>query len=167
MAATYAPATLRDLESRFWSKVDRSGACWLWNASRTTAGYGGIRAGRRGSPLLMAHRVSFALHNGPIPGGHEVCHVCDNPPCVNPAHLFLGSHTDNMRDMTEKGRRRDDATLPRGSAHHSAVLDEAAVVELRRRRKDGATYGELMALSGLSKSSVASLVNYETWRHVQ
>lgn len=92
------------LTERFWRKVDKSAGpegCWPWTGSRHGFGYGFVSAGgkRRG-----AHRVSWELANGPIPDGLSVCHRCDNPPCVNPAHLFLGTVGDNTRDMMAKGR---------------------------------------------------------------
>lgn len=112
---------------RFWSKVDRSGgpdACWPWTRSLHTKGYGqtsvaGVRA---------SHRAAWILTNGPIPAGLCVCHRCDNPPCCNPAHLFLGSLGDNNRDRSIKGRsatgnrsgsRMHPERLPRGDNHYS------------------------------------------------
>lgn len=96
--------TAERLGDRFWSKVDRSGDCWTWTASRTRHGYGRIGLGH--DRVETAHRVSWMLANGPIPEGVFVCHRCDNPPCVRPDHLFLGTALDNIRDMIAKGRGR-------------------------------------------------------------
>jgi hypothetical protein len=93
------------IADRFWAKVEKMpDGCWVWQAARSVSGYGllapsgGVRGDRR------AHRVSWELHNGPIPAGLWVLHSCDNPPCVNPDHLFLGTRSDNMRDCASKGR---------------------------------------------------------------
>ena len=97
-----------DLATRFWAKVDKTpghgpnGDCWEWQAGRSKFGYGRIMVGRK---LVVAHRVSLALSEGSsIPDGLCVCHKCDNPRCVNPAHLFLGTNQDNMVDKISKGR---------------------------------------------------------------
>src|SRR5215469_8759709 len=88
------------LPDRFWSKVDRTGDCWLWTASKKGE-YGGFRVGNR---IRRAHDVVFEVCAGPIPYGLEVCHRCDRPLCVRPSHLFLGTHAQNMADMVRKGR---------------------------------------------------------------
>lgn len=103
-----APTPLADL---FWHLVDKRGPddCWPWQGS-LYVGYGRIKDGQRGR--VGAHRVSWELHHGPIPDGLWVLHRCDNPPCVNPAHLFLGTPGDNVRDMHAKGRWSRRATRP-------------------------------------------------------
>lgn len=102
--AAFGRFTAKSIGEKFWAKVDKnsSGGCWEFKTKLTT-GYGQIE--HRGK-VSLAHRVSWEIHVGKIPEGMFVCHRCDNPPCVNPEHLFLGSHSDNMKDMYSKGRGR-------------------------------------------------------------
>ena len=93
------------IEDRFWSKVRKDDGCWEWTASVNRRCYGWFHfGGKVERKALKAHRVSWELHNGPIPEGLWVLHKCDNPRCVRPDHLFLGDRTDNMRDCAAKGR---------------------------------------------------------------
>src|SRR5262245_56068801 len=116
------------VEERFWRKVERGDAsvCWPWKAARSS-GYGVLRVAGRN---IRANRLAWELTHGPVPPGLWVLHRCDNPPCCNPAHLFLGSNEDNVRDMQSKGRARPP--LPRrGATHPMAKLTLDQVAEIR------------------------------------
>lgn len=133
--------------ARFWSHVDTSGECWTWKLSTHgyLDGYGNFTIHRR--PKLQnipAHRFSWELHNGPIPDGLWVLHHCDNPPCVRPEHLFLGTAQDNVDDMMAKGRQII-RHLGWGEQHPNAKLTNADAVEIRR----------LYAHEGLSQAEIA------------
>jgi len=107
--------------SRFWSNVTKSDNCWSWNGCTNKFGYGVIGKDYRNIP---AHRYSWELHNGPVPQGLIVCHKCDNPPCTNPSHLFLGTHRDNAIDRESKGRgaRQDGIHNPASKITPEIVL---------------------------------------------
>jgi hypothetical protein len=94
-------------EQDFWDRVDVRGEddCWLWLRGRQSQGYGAIGRKRAGKRIVFyAHRLAYEFVHEPIPAGHDVCHRCDNPPCCNPAHLFVGTRSENMRDAVTKGR---------------------------------------------------------------
>lgn len=97
------------IEERFWSKVLMIpfSECWLWTGWHDADGYGKLAIPSPSRSQLLAHRVSWEIHHGPIPAGKCVLHRCDTPSCINPAHLFLGTQADNMRDMHAKGRGRN------------------------------------------------------------
>ena len=91
---------------RLWQKIDKTDGCWLWTGGLTTSGYGILYTSKQDKPRRrLAHRLMYEIEHGPIPDGLFVCHRCDNPPCVNPDHLFLGTASDNMQDMLSKGRQ--------------------------------------------------------------
>lgn len=93
--------------NRFWSKVNKTDSCWNWTAAQDRCGYG-VYSVRENNKItaLKTHRLSYSLTNGPIPKDMFVCHHCDNPVCVRPDHLFLGTHSDNMKDKINKNRHR-------------------------------------------------------------
>ena len=94
------------LKDRFWSRVEKAPDCWIWLGTRGHFGHGELV---NNGKIERAHRLSWELHNGPIPDGLHVLHKCDNPPCVNPDHLYLGDNTANMRDRDARGRQFNKA----------------------------------------------------------
>lgn len=150
----------KTIEDRFWPKVAMSMTCWLWTGSKMPRGYGRIGGGgKRGNPLL-AHRVSWEIHFGKIPARLIVCHRCDNPSCVNPTHLFVGTHEDNTQDAVRKGR------ISRGSSRHNARLSEKDIPEVRRRLAIGESYSSVAALFGVSAALIGDVARGVTWKHV-
>ena len=158
---------MKTLEERFWAKV-KVGApdeCWLWQASKTNKGYGQIARGRRGSGMDFAHRVAWSLRNGD-PGGLCVCHRCDTPLCVNPAHLFLGTQADTQRDKAQKGRARNGGLC--GEQHGCAKLTAVEVLEIRRRYATGLeTQRALARCFNISRRNVGHIVRGKQWRHLR
>jgi hydrogenase maturation factor HypE len=118
---------MKPIEERFWAKVDRRGLqdCWPWLGYRHHAGMGQIGVGRRQDGVMYVSRLAWQIANGPIPRGQYVLHKCDNPGCVNPNHLFLGTYRDNIHDMLSKRRH------VYGAAHPGAKLNDAKVRSIR------------------------------------
>jgi hypothetical protein len=148
------------IAERFWSKVDKSGDCWVWTGSRARGrwqGYGRINAG---DFVALAHRVSWEIANGPIPTGMLVLHRCDNPPCVRPEHLFLGTSHDNNLDMARKRRSTH------GERNAGAKLTKAMVRAMRAEREAGESVSALAGKYGVSPDSASRILNRRTWKHV-
>jgi len=139
------------MESKFFNSfeiVPESG-CWIWLCD-SSRGYGRIEHnGRR----IGAHRYSWMLHNGPIPDGMCVCHRCDVPACVNPAHLFLGTHKDNIHDMIKKGR---------DSFRCAAKVTGDAAASIRELWANGYSQKQIAEKYGLVQSSVSDICNHKT-----
>lgn len=153
------------LQQRFNAKwtEDPSTGCYVWHAYKNPKGYGMFEAASRQTKL--AHRVAWEMVNGPIPQGMLVCHTCDNPSCVNPAHMFLGTDADNKRDSISKGR----AKIPRarGEAQGHAKLTEEKVRAMRRERAtDGTSYNKLAAKYGVSSVAAYHAICRVTWKHI-
>jgi len=158
---------IRGVKSRFYQKIDKSGDCWNWTASKNNNGYGqlmitskefGIRK------VYKAHRISWEIHNGIIPDGLQVLHKCDNPGCVNPGHLFLGTPADNMRDMAIKGRSAKEKPTLRGVRHPKNKLTEKQVFNIRKEYVRGKTTLENVAEKyNISFQHVSDIVNRRRW----
>jgi hypothetical protein len=154
------------LAERFWQKVQRGTAdeCWPWLGAKKPTGYGIISAGGLHSAVLGAHRVSYELHYGPIPQGSFVMHECDNPPCVNPAHLSIGLPMHNTADMIAKGRHR---TAPRiGVRNASAKLTDEQITDIRMMSANGAKTAVLGQLFGVTPGHIRKIVRGEAWSHI-
>lgn len=147
----------------FFARVDRtSDGCWLWSGKVSDRGYGRLYVcGER----LYAHRVSYELHHGPIAKGLFVCHRCDTPRCVNPAHLFLGTAAVNNADMWKKGRGVGGSV--RGERVTGAKLTAPKVRSIRQRLAGGAALDVLAAEYGVTKEAIWQIAKRKTWKHVK
>jgi len=153
------------LDDRFWTKVDKTHAngCWVWTANRNNKGYGLFRPGGL-APKQLAHRLSYTESHGPIPKGGLVLHSCDNPSCVNPNHLRVGSHKDNVADMDKRGRRVSNTG--KGEAHCHARMTDVSVTTLRQRYIAGDSLDDLARDFGCPRSSLADYTGGRSWRHL-
>lgn len=109
-------------------EVDPKTGCWIWNGATHAGGYGHILVGSRttGRRMVGAHRVSYELAKGEVPDGHDICHRCDTPACVNPDHLFAGTRKDNMTDMVSKGRGRKPVRTECRNGHEATPGEDCA-----------------------------------------
>lgn len=149
------------LEARLWSKIDKSNidGCWPYLGRRIASGYGVLDY--RNRPTL-AHRVAYELtHQANLAPFQFVCHSCDNPPCCNPAHLWVGSSSDNARDMWNKGRGSQNAR--RGEDHHSAKLSTNDVLDIR---SSPSSTGELSKRYSVTREQINNIRSRKAWRHV-
>jgi len=137
-----------------------SDECWPWPGARTSTGYGNIRLGGRKGRNVKAHRLAYELAHGPIPDEMLVCHKCDNPPCCNPAHLFLGTTLDNVRDKISKGRDT------KGETNGRARLTDENVTAIRERQAAGESQRHLAHEFGVSEATISRVVNRKLWGHV-
>ena len=149
---------MKTLQKRFWSKVKKqdNGKCWLWMGCKDPNGYG--RFSMPPSRAILAHRLAFELvYSTKIPEGMFACHKCDNPFCVNPNHIFLGTPADNMADAKRKGR------MERGEKRYSAKLTRSMVLAIR---KEQGPIGKLARQYGVCEALISGILNHKRWKHV-
>lgn len=137
----------------------RGDSCWEWTAGKDQQGYGMFYANHK---TYKAHRVSYFLHYGEFDLSLCVCHKCDNPSCVNPSHLFLGTVTDNNSDRHNKGRSKNKPTP--GMSHNMAKLTDRAVLDIRSRVD--VLQKELAQKYGVSVATISRIQAGKTWKHL-
>jgi len=146
-----------DLSDRFLSKTNRVGDCLEWQARKNRHGYGTFKMGGKS---WLAHRASWLILKGQDPKDLKVLHKCDNPACVDPDHLFLGTQAENVVDMVSKDRHI------KGEAVENSKLVEADVAEIRRLARVGWRQKDIAEEFGVSRPCISRLLSGKTWKHV-
>lgn len=146
--------SLRERLENYTHRADGEDGCWVWTGCRSSSGYGALNVAGR---MVATHRLAWEMANGAIPSGLFICHSCDNPSCINPAHLFLGTHIQNMADCKSKKRTM------RGERHHQAKLSISVVREIRLGngplRFDAVRFG-------VSESTITRIRHGKLWGHL-
>lgn len=153
---------MKSAEERFFDKVmfEPNSGCWLWTACLNSNGYGRVGVYHVGTQL--AHRVSWEFKHGPIPAGQCVLHKCDNPACVNPDHLFLGTQLDNLADMGRKQRRGGPKVGRKGEKSPTAKLTETQVAVIRTAKEPQRI---IAAMFSISQRTVSDIRLGRRWKH--
>lgn len=139
--------------------------CWLWTGSVEKGGYGVFHLNGRSNPGVGAHRASWELYRGKIPASLNVLHRCDVRCCVNPNHLFLGTHADNTNDMIAKGRGIYPGAP--GTVNGRAKVTDVSVIAIRTRGLAGESRTKLAAEFGVARTSISGIIHGKTWAHLQ
>jgi len=151
--------------TRFLSLIEKTDTCWHWKGHIGNSRYGRMRIGStdKVDGREKAHRMSYFIHYGNIPQSMHVCHRCDNTKCVNPKHLFLGTHQDNMKDMMAKGRSRDS----QGEKNTLAKLKAPEVLLIRHLASSRILSKAYMAkMFKVSPMQIGKIINLKSWTHI-
>jgi len=147
--------------NRFLPEDRPVNSCWEWQGARAGKGYGLINEGGANSKKIYAHRLAWEVHNSrPVPKGLHVCHHCDNPACVNPNHLFLGTNQDNVNDKVSKGRQ------PRGSKSQVSKLSDDDVMEIRKLGSLGKSHTSIAKKFNVQRSNITLILHGKRWTHL-
>ena len=155
--------TCKKTLKRFTDKIQKTDTCWIWNGTRQTKGYGQLWYNGK---LHSAHRISYAIYNGGIEPDKVVMHTCDNPNCVNPEHLKLGTQSDNMQDAKKKNRAFN---IPprKGEENNKTKLNEEKVLKIRELYEQGnITQLELSNMYGVTKTAIHFIIKRKNWKHI-
>ena len=144
-------------------QIDQSTSCWNWLGFKDSKGYGSLWNGKT---MGKAHRLSYQEFVGEIPDGLFVLHRCDNPSCINPEHLFLGTHIENMADMRAKGRSASEKRQ-RGSVHYQSKLTESQVVEIKTRLAKGEECTAIAKLFDVDRTCISNIKRGINWKHIE
>lgn len=153
------PKSKIPIEIRFWEYVNKTDGCWLWTGHKTK-GYGAISSSS--DKYIAAHRFSWILHNGNIPKGLCVLHRCDNPSCVNPDHLFLGTLKDNTQDMVSKGRGH----FHLGENHYYSKLKTEDIPFIKLLLENGKTLKVIAGIFNVSQGAIFCIKSGTTWKYI-
>jgi hypothetical protein len=157
-----SPALMQSASRRLSERVARHGECVFWQGCKGSRGYGTMAVGKRNREAT--HRISWALANGARPpAGMHVMHSCDNPACINPAHLSIGTAADNQRDCSMKGRKR----APRGSRCKKSKLTEAQVIAAAQQFAQGAFSKDIAKNLGVKRDAILKIMQGSRWPHMQ
>lgn len=150
--------SLERFTESFWAKVHKGERCWLWQGAKKHDGYGLIN---RHGKMMLAHRFSWELANGPIPEGRFALHHCDTPACVNPSHMYLGTKKDNARGKILRGR---DPTRGEGNIHSKLTEEQAREILSLKGKISGL---KLAPKYGVNPGSIHAIWRGEAWKHIQ
>jgi hypothetical protein len=162
---------MKTLSERLWSRVEIKGPddCWEWTGYRGAMGHGQIQAEFPDRRITGSHRAAWMLTNGPIPDGLHVLHKCDNPPCCNPSHLFLGTQADNNRDCFKKKRSVHFVarnSWPRGDSSWRSKITDAQALEILALVKAGNPRETLAPKYGITASAITKIINGKSRKHL-